>query len=156
MTFDEKCSLINETRLQEFSARAAELSALEEQLGPDVSRILLQTRADSIVAEWQQIARDTDRNDIQGLLDTLWTWVKEIGFEYSYEWLDENSLLMHVTKCPIAEMAKSIDQADWGFKCYCCDDESIVKGFNPDIKFTRTKTLMEGHECCDHMYTLAK
>ena len=45
MTIEEKCSIINGTRMQEFSARANELSALESELGGSVSRIVLEARA---------------------------------------------------------------------------------------------------------------
>ncbi|MFW9789019.1 MAG: L-2-amino-thiazoline-4-carboxylic acid hydrolase, partial [Candidatus Thorarchaeota archaeon] len=37
---------------------------------------------------------------------------------------------------------------------FCNEDEHIVAGFNPSIKFSRTKTLMEGHDCCDHCYVM--
>lgn len=33
-------------------------------------------------------------------------------------------------------------------------DEAWAKAFNPNIQFTRTKTLMEGHACCDHCYKI--
>lgn len=152
MTFEEKCMLINSTRMQEFSARANELSALENELGDAVPEIVLRARAQQVEEEWRRIAQDSPRNDIQGLLDTLWKWVEDAGFQFTMERTD-NTVQMKVSHCPIADMAKQIGQEKWGFHCYCCDDYSIVKGFNPKISFTRTKTLMEGHDCCDHRYT---
>ncbi|OHD27364.1 MAG: hypothetical protein A2086_17365 [Spirochaetes bacterium GWD1_27_9] len=152
MTIEEKCSIINGTRMQEFSARANELSALESELGEVVSRIVLDARARQVEEEWKGIAKRSPRTDIQGILDTLWTWVGDVGFKYTYERIG-NTVKMNVTYCPIAEMARKLGQEKWGFKCYCCDDYSIVKGFNPNITFNRTKTLMEGHDCCNHTYT---
>ncbi|TFH07921.1 MAG: hypothetical protein E4H14_07485 [Candidatus Thorarchaeota archaeon] len=43
---------------------------------------------------------------------------------------------------------------DWGYSLYCVDDEYMVMGFNPKMEFTRSKTLMEGHDCCNHCYRL--
>ncbi len=155
MTKDMKLKLIDQIRTEEFSAKANELSALEVEFGPDVSMTFLKARRLKIEKDWKAIAENHPRNDIQGLLETLWTWCGDGGFEYTYE-RKGDTVEMNVTKCPIADMAIRIDEADWGLKCYCCDDESIVKGFNPNIKFERTKTLMEGHECCNHKYTEVK
>jgi len=30
----------------------------------------------------------------------------------------------------------------------------FCEGLNPAIEFTRTKTLMQGDDCCDHAYAL--
>lgn len=153
MTKDEKITIINDVRRDEFSDRASEFQALEDRFGEGVSETILKTRAERIKKEWEGIAKRHGSNDIQGLLDTLWSYVEAIGFEYTYK-REGNKVIMNVTKCPIADMAIELDKADWGFKCYCMDDYSICEGFNKSIQFSRTRTLMEGHECCDHTYTL--
>jgi len=35
---------------------------------------------------------------------------------------------------------------------FCQNDFYIAEGFNSKIGLKRTKTLMEGHDCCDHFY----
>jgi predicted ArsR family transcriptional regulator len=147
----ETIAAINFTRLQEFTARANELDALQREFGPAVSDIVLRTRAEAIEQEWRAIAKTLPANGNDGLLGTLWKWVGEAGFEFTHE-KQGRVMRMRVTKCPIADMAIKIGKQDWGFKCYCCDDPSIVRGYNDQMKFTRTKTLMEGHDCCDHTY----
>jgi hypothetical protein len=34
-----------------------------------------------------------------------------------------------------------------------CEDPFMVLGFNPQLKFGRTKTLMDGNGFCNHYYT---
>jgi len=34
----------------------------------------------------------------------------------------------------------------------CSRDFSFMEGFNPEIELIRTKTIMEGSECCDFRY----
>ena len=34
----------------------------------------------------------------------------------------------------------------------CAADGPIAAAFNPRIRFQRTQTLMEGNDCCDHVY----
>ena len=53
-------------------------------------------------------------------------------------------------------MAKEVGATDWGFEFFCKMDPPIIEGFNPNIQFRRTKTLMEGDECCNHYYTMKK
>ena len=34
----------------------------------------------------------------------------------------------------------------------CNRDASLIDGFNPDVRFTRTQTIMQGAPCCDFRY----
>ena len=63
---------------------------------------------------------------------------------------------MKITRCPFADMAIALGEEDWGFEFYCMSDYGMVEGFNPEIEFSRSKTLMEGHDCCDHFYKMKK
>jgi predicted ArsR family transcriptional regulator len=152
MTFDEKCALIERIRSREFAARAAELSALEAKFGAGVAKTVLRARAANVEREWQEIAKTASGRGIQGLIDTLWKGCEDIGFRFSYERIDKG-VKFKVSYCPLAAMAIRLGYAKWGYACYCADDFNIVKGFDPGITFTRTKTLMQGDDCCDHCYT---
>lgn len=138
-------------RSEEFLAKIREFQAIERQLGVDIKPVVLAERARINREEWAQIARAHGRNDVTGLLETLWAWVAEAGFEYTVERTDAVTRIT-VSHCPLATMARSLGLGDWGFTCYCSDDASIAEGFNPAIGFSRTRTLMEGHDCCDHCY----
>jgi hypothetical protein len=59
---------------------------------------------------------------------------------------------MRCTKCPAYEMAKDMNATEWLYHHICSIDEYVVSGFNPKIGFTRTKTLMQGDDYCDHYY----
>jgi hypothetical protein len=39
-----------------------------------------------------------------------------------------------------------------GFILSCSRDFPFMEGFNPEIELRRTKTIMEGAECCDFRY----
>jgi hypothetical protein len=55
-----------------------------------------------------------------------------------------------------AELAKKIGGEEIGFALTCAWDYGFCRGLNPEIKFTRTKTLMMGDDCCNHTYRLPK
>jgi len=55
------------------------------------------------------------------------------------------------TRCTWAEIFRSLNAEDIGI-WICEGDSPTAAAFNLDIKFKRTKTLMEGDECCDHEF----
>jgi hypothetical protein len=46
------------------------------------------------------------------------------------------------------------DAAGMGYAAICYPDYAVASGFNPKLKLVRTKTLMQGHECCNHRYVM--
>ena len=146
---------LNGLRKMEFKSRVDDLNALKKVFGEKVEEIVLENRGKAVEKDWRGIAESIGKNDIQGLKDTLWKWVSEVGFEFTYEETEEGTQFT-VTKCPIADMAKELHETRWGYICYCSDDPHIVKGYNPTLEFKRTKTLMEGHDCCNHCYLIKK
>ena len=55
-----------------------------------------------------------------------------------------------VTKCPIYDTAKRLGLTEEIYYLCCASDPFMAEGFNPNIGFKRTKTLMEGDECCNN------
>ena len=148
---EEHLKAIDHIRKIELAARVEDLNALREVFGNRVEEIVKESRSKRIVKEWQKIAEAHGRNDVQGMKETLWQWVLEEGIEYEVEDTSEGTQYK-VTRCPFAEMTREIGAADWGYICFCEDDEPMVAGFNPEMGFKRTKTLMQGDDCCDHFY----
>ncbi len=57
-----------------------------------------------------------------------------------------------VTRCRYAEMYREVGCADLGLIFSCGRDFSFAQGFNPDVRLTRTQTIMEGAPFCDFRY----
>ena len=55
-------------------------------------------------------------------------------------------------RCKYAEMYKSMGLEELGFDLSCNRDFNLVKGFNKNIRLTRTKTLMQGDDHCNFKY----
>lgn len=60
----------------------------------------------------------------------------------------------NVNECLWAKIFKDNDASDIGYACHCHTDFADAQAFNPKIKLVRTKTLMQGHDCCNFRYTL--
>jgi hypothetical protein len=57
-----------------------------------------------------------------------------------------------VTDCLSAESFLPYKAGDIGYAAVCWGDYNWASDFNPKIKLIRDKTLMQGHDCCNHKY----
>jgi predicted ArsR family transcriptional regulator len=101
---------------------------------------------------WRQVGLETGDNSLEKFLELLWGPLPDMGFEFTSE-KQGNQTQFHVTQCSIYELAKTLGAEKWLYHLVCLTDEPSVAGFNADVKFDRTKTLMQGHAYCDHCYT---
>ena len=61
---------------------------------------------------------------------------------------------MKITQCLVEEVFREADACDLGYACVCHADFGLPAGMDLNIKLIRTKTLMQGHDCCNHRYVL--
>ena len=57
-----------------------------------------------------------------------------------------------VTECLWAKTFREMGAADIGYSLICYRDYADCQGFNPNITLTRSKTLMQGDDCCNHRF----
>lgn len=72
--------------------------------------------------------------------------------DYEYLELTDTVCQLKVNKCLWAKTFRDKDAGDFGYACVCHGDFSGAQAFNPKLRMERTKTLMEGHDCCNHRY----
>lgn len=58
------------------------------------------------------------------------------------------SLEIKINECLWAQTFREVNAADLGFASICYGDEAMAAAFDPRLKLTRTKTLMNGDDCC--------
>jgi hypothetical protein len=59
---------------------------------------------------------------------------------------------IRVTDCLAAESFLPYKAGDIGYAAVCWGDYNWASDFNPKINLIRDKTLMQGHDCCNHRY----
>ncbi len=59
-----------------------------------------------------------------------------------------------VTECLWAKTFRAAGAGGIGYALVCHPDFAAAPAFNPKMKMTRTKTLMQGQDCCNHRWTL--
>lgn len=72
-----------------------------------------------------------------------------------YEIIEEsdNIFEMNVSDCLWAKTFHDKNAADIGYATVCHGDFTEASAYHPKLKLERTKTLMQGHECCNHRWT---
>lgn len=121
----------------------------ELMYGKEYYKISKEILAEKVKNQYSLIgvkSKSTTANELVGMMWEEWT---EGEFTIDRE---QGKIQIYCTKCPIADSYISIGKADLGLIFQCSEDPHIVSGYNPNIKFTRTKTLMDGNDCCDHCY----
>jgi len=59
-----------------------------------------------------------------------------------------------ISQCLWAKMFREQDAADIGYAAICHPDFAVASALTPKLKLIRTKTLMQGHDCCNHRYVM--
>ncbi len=95
-------------------------------------------------------------NDLAHLRQTIEQWTEGGALELTVLRDDAEAFEFDVTRCRFAEMYARLGFADLGGLLSCARDAAMIDGFNPDIAFARTQTLMEGAAHCDFRYRTSR
>jgi L-2-amino-thiazoline-4-carboxylic acid hydrolase len=149
---------VKETQSKETKARARQLARylkpLVAKYGPGV---IDELKANTIEGAKSRFEKMTiAQRDLGAVKELLWD--KLDPEKYKIEKLEDTpeSLKYRVLTCPWAEAYREVKGAEIGSALSCAWDYGFCQGLNPAIKFTRTKTLMQGDDCCNHCYELKK
>ncbi|MFC1661816.1 L-2-amino-thiazoline-4-carboxylic acid hydrolase [Gemmatimonadota bacterium] len=138
------------SRFLQFSQYLSEQMGREQVLG-----ILRDFQSQSNVGQARRLVDRTGKNDFEAFkafydpslpaLARIVTMEIVESTDTVYEW--------KITECINADPFLRADAADIGYASACFGDYAFAEAFNPAIKLTRDKTIMEGHEYCNHRYT---
>ncbi len=107
------------------------------------------------VASGKKLAQEYSGNtlaELSKIVKEVWAKDNALTLEMLKE--NESTLFFDVTHCEYAKMYVRMGIEDIGFILSCNRDFSFMEGFNPQIELKRTKTIMEGAECCDFRFSL--
>ena len=74
------------------------------------------------------------------------------ALDYRVREQSPNSFEIDVTGCRYAQFYKELGVPEFGFLFVCSSDLPFAAGLDPDIKLTRTQTIMQGATHCDFRY----
>ncbi len=128
-------------------------TALKKRFGPEVDTIIREAIGKRSADTWRRISGMVEEPTLDTLLKLIFDPLPRAGWEYTKEVRGDTTTFC-ITKCPKAELAKRLGAEKLMYLLACDTDVYSARGFNENIVFERTKTLMEGCECCDHTYRM--
>jgi predicted ArsR family transcriptional regulator len=144
---------IKDLHIMHTQQKIALLNAFKNKYGSEVFQVIEQANGVTVRETYQNKNHGDGERSIEDLITIVWEPLRKQGLEFTME-RTAKEVQMKCTKCPVADLYKQAGGTEWGYHLYCAADNHIAEAFNSKIGFRRTKTLMEGHDCCDHFYYL--
>ncbi len=79
-------------------------------------------------------------------------FAKGDAIDYSVRAQSQDAYEIDVTGCRYAQFYRELGEPELGFLLVCSQDFPFAEGFDPDVKLTRTQTIMQGASHCDFRY----
>ena len=144
---------------REIEARV--LMPVLEALGAEYGREQVFATARKVIievarAQGKELAGKMGGASLGHFAAALEDWKKGDAYRMDVLEQTEEKFSFNVTRCRYAEMYRSLGIPEVGALLSCNRDFSLVEGFNPAVKLTRTQTVMEGASHCDFRFVLRK
>jgi len=144
-----------EKRAIEALAVAPIIKAVAQRIGWDEALAILQdVNQQEAFKRGKSMAEKMKRNGIEELVDDVAAWGRGGILEMDVLEQTPTTYFFNVTRCPYYDKYKELGLEEFGVGFSCCRDEPFARGFNPQLRLERTKTIMEGAEYCDFRYYL--
>ena len=91
---------------------------------------------------------------LQDFADIMPLWEKEDALRVEMVEASSEKLEFNIVRCRYAEMYREMGLGRIGHLLSCNRDGDFCVGYNPQMKLTRTQTIMSGASHCDFRYRL--
>jgi hypothetical protein len=93
-----------------------------------------------------------EKNLGKAIASAFTTYARDDALDYKVIEQSQDAFEFDVTRCRYAEFYKALGEPELGFLLVCAADFATAEGFGPDIKLTRSQTIMQGASHCDFRY----
>lgn len=144
-----------EKRAIEALAIAPVIRAVSQRIGlEEAQAILREVNQQEAFLRGRSMAEEMGGNGIKELVDEVAGWGRGGVWEMDVLEQTQTTYFFNVTRCPYYEKYKELGLEEFGVGLSCCRDEPFAKGFIPQLRLERAKTIMEGADHCDFRYYL--
>jgi len=134
------------------------VKALQVELGEERANAIVRKTLGSVFRrlgeQWWQSKQSTHLGE--NMESALASWARDDALDYSVRAKSQDIYEVDVTGCRYAHFYKELGEPELGFLLVCSQDFSFAEGLDPDIKLTRTQTIMQGASHCDFRYRRQK
>ena len=129
-----------------------------DRFGNDQAReIVRETVSKAAIEQGKSFANQVDGDpNLKDFFDILPLWTRDGALEIDVLEAAPDRLNFNVKRCRYAEMYREMGVGEIGDLLSCQRDGDFCIGYNAEINFTRTQTIMSGASHCDFRYRLAQ
>jgi hypothetical protein len=130
------------------------VKALQAELGEERANALVRKAlSDTYRRHGEEFWRKKNENNLgKAIASAFATYARDDALEYKTIEQSADAYAFDVTGCRYAEFYKELGEPELGFLLVCTADFATAEGFGPDVKLTRTQTIMQGASHCDFRY----
>jgi len=134
------------------------VKALQAELGEErANAIVRKTLGDVFRRLGQQWWRSRKSTHVgENMASAFASFAQGDAIDYSVRAQSQDTYEIDVTGCRYAQFYKELGEPELGFLLVCDLDFPFAEGFGPDVKITRTQTIMQGASHCDFRYRRQK
>lgn len=126
--------------------------ALEKEWGKDrTTEFLKKTTTEKMTAYGQRQASRSPNNNFEAFVGQFRGGYDKVLTMDIVEDTD-TAFELNVTECIWADTFRGADAGDIGYCSVCWGDYAWARSFNKNLEMVRDKTLMQGHDRCNHRY----
>lgn len=156
MADDDTLNEVGVLKRREIEARivAPLLARLAAEYGDGVYDVARDVIVDVARVQGAALSDQMGGDSLPDFARGLGAWTADGALETEVVELTDRAFGFNVTRCRYAEMYRALGLEDLGATLSCNRDGALIEGFNPDVEFTRTQTIMGGADQCDFRFTL--
>ena len=130
------------------------VKALQAELGEERANSLVRKALGDIYRRYgEEFWRTKNETNVgKAVASAFATYARDDALDYSVIEQSQDAFGIDVTGCRYAAFYKELGEPELGFLLVCTADFTTAEGFGPDIKLTRTQTIMQGASYCDFRY----
>ena len=134
------------------------VKALQAELGEDRANALVRTALGDVYRRFgEQWWRSQGSSHVgENMASAFASFAKGDAIDYSVRARSQDTYEIDVTQCRYAQFYKELGEPELGFLLVCSLDFPFAEGLGPDMKLTRTQTIMQGASHCDFRYKRQK
>jgi hypothetical protein len=130
------------------------VKAMQAELGKERANAIVRSALGQIYRRYgQEFWRTKNEKNLgKTMASAFATYGRDDALDYEVIEQSQDAFEIEVTGCKYAEFYKELGEPELGFLLVCSADFDTVEGFGPDVKLTRTQTVMQGASHCDFRY----
>jgi predicted ArsR family transcriptional regulator len=146
-------SVIQQARIQA-QVLVPLVKALQAELGEERANTLVRRSLGNLYRRYgEEFARAKNEKNLGDVMASAFsTYARDDALQYRVVDQSQDSFAIDVTACKYADFYKELGEPDLGFLLVCSADFAMAEGVDPDMKLTRTQTIMQGASHCDFRY----